>query len=57
MLLCIDSLNILCFTEVFPYIAHNCYERSRNCEPTVRDCGVLDRLLTCCCHHYLGMKC
>lgn len=49
-------LNIY-FTEVFPYIAHKCYVRSRNCEPTVRDCGVFDRLLACCCHHYLGLKC
>lgn len=48
---------LICFTEVFPYIAHTCYVRSRNCEPTVRDCGVFDRLLVCCCHHYLGMKC
>ncbi|KAF0760828.1 Uncharacterized protein FWK35_00006982 [Aphis craccivora] len=44
------------YHEVFPYIVHTCYVRSRNCEPTVRDCGVFDRLLTCCCHHYLGMK-
>lgn len=49
-------LNIY-FIEVFPYIVHTCYVRSRNCEPTVRDCGVFDRLLTCCCHHYLGTKC
>lgn len=46
-----------CFAEVFPYIAHTCYVRSRNCEPTVRDCGVFDRLLVCCCHHHLGIKC
>ncbi|VVC38102.1 Hypothetical protein CINCED_3A018654 [Cinara cedri] len=44
------------YHEVFPYIAHTCYVRSRNCEPTVRDCGVFDRLLACCCHHHLGMK-
>ncbi|XP_016662933.1 uncharacterized protein LOC107884715 [Acyrthosiphon pisum] len=44
------------YHEVFPYIAHTCYVRSRNCEPTVRDCGVFDRLLTCCCHQYLGTK-
>uniref|UniRef100_A0A2S2QE44 CCC domain-containing protein n=1 Tax=Sipha flava TaxID=143950 RepID=A0A2S2QE44_9HEMI len=44
------------YHEVFPYIAHTCYNKSRNCEPTVRDCGVFDRLLACCCHHYLGMK-
>ncbi|VVC38103.1 Hypothetical protein CINCED_3A018654 [Cinara cedri] len=47
---------LIYFTEVFPYIAHTCYVRSRNCEPTVRDCGVFDRLLACCCHHHLGMK-
>lgn len=51
------SFEYICFTEVFPYIAHTCYARSRNCEPTVRDCGVFDRLLVCCCHHHLGLKC
>ncbi|XP_050541742.1 uncharacterized protein LOC126905768 [Daktulosphaira vitifoliae] len=44
------------YHEVFPYIAHTCYVRSRNCEPTVRDCGVFDRLLACCCHQHLGIK-
>ncbi|XP_050421867.1 uncharacterized protein LOC126834167 isoform X2 [Adelges cooleyi] len=44
------------YHEVFPYIAHTCYVRSRNCEPTVRDCGVFDRLLACCCHQHLGTK-
>lgn len=52
-----ELFEYICFTEVFPYIAHTCYARSRNCEPTVRDCGVFDRLLVCCCHHHLGLKC
>lgn len=53
-----NLLNIIYnIIEVFPYIAHKCYVKSRNCEPTVRDCGVFDRLLSCCCHRYLGIKC